>query len=34
MNVDDIVWKDGNLYQKVVLNTKKGGICNNQEKTL
>ena len=34
MNVEDIVWKDENLDQKVVANTKKVGKCNNQEKAL
>ena len=34
MNVEDIFWKDENLDQKVVANTKKVGKCNNQEKAL
>ena len=34
MNVEDNVWKDCNLDQKMVSNTKKVGKCNNQEKTL
>ena len=34
MNVEDIVWKDKNLDQKVVSKTKKRVKCNNQAKTL
>ena len=34
MNVEDIIWKNENLDQKVVSNSKKGVRCNNQKNTL
>ena len=34
INAEDIVWKDKNLDQKLVSNTKNGGKYNNQARIL